>query len=57
MRKSTLIERYAVREVLAEMEILTKVKYSGKYGHILTEVTKTQREILKDLKIELPSKT
>ncbi|MCX6990682.1 MAG: transposase, partial [Chlamydiae bacterium] len=57
MRKSTLIERYAVREVLEEMETLTKVKYSGKYGHILTEVTKTQREILKDLKIELPSKT
>ena len=57
MRKSTLIERYAVREVLEEMETLTKVKYSGKYGHILTEVTKTQREILKDLKIELPNKT
>jgi transposase len=57
MRKSGLIERYTVRELLQEMETLTKVKYSGKYGHILTEVTKPQREILKSLDIELPLKT
>jgi len=38
------------------METLTKVKYSGKYGDILTEVTKQQREILKSLNIELPYK-
>ena len=57
MRKSGLIERYTPREALKEMETLTKVKYSGKYGHILTEVTKAQREILKDLCITLPDKT
>lgn len=57
MRKSGLIEQYTVRELLQEMETLTKVKYSGKYGHILTEVTKSQRKILKDLNIEIPSKT
>lgn len=57
MRKSGLIERYTVRELLQEMETLTKVKYSGKYGHILTEVTKPQREILQGLNIALPSKT
>ncbi len=34
-----------------------KVKYSGKYGHILTEVTKPQREILQGLNITLPSRT
>lgn len=54
MRKSCLIEQYTVRELLQEMETLTKVKYSGKYGHILTEVTKPQREILKELNIALP---
>lgn len=54
MRKSVLIERYTVRELLEEMETLTKVTYSGKYGHILTEVTKPQREILENLAIELP---
>ena len=57
MRKSDLIERYTVRELLEEMETLTKVKYSGKYGCILTEVTKPQREILEKLAIELPRKT
>jgi transposase len=57
MRKSTLIERYTVRELLQEMDTLTKVKYSGKYGHILTEMTKPQREILEGLSIGLPVKT
>ncbi|MBM3197838.1 MAG: transposase, partial [Chlamydiae bacterium] len=56
MRKSELIERYTTRELLQEMETLTKVKYSGKYGLILTEVTKSQRDILKGLNIELPIK-
>ena len=57
MRTSGLHKRYTVRELLREMETLTKVKYSGKYGHILTEVTKPQREILQNLNIELPLKT
>lgn len=57
MRKSALIERYTVRELIQEMNTLTKIKYSGKYGNILTEVTKPQREILKCLNIELPGKT
>jgi len=57
MRKSTLIERYTVRELLQEMNTLTKVKYSGKYGHILTEMTKPQREILEGLSIQFPVKT
>jgi len=57
MRKSKLIEKYTVRELLEEMETLTKVKYSGKYGYIITEVTKPQREILKALDIEITSKT
>lgn len=57
MRTSGLIERYTVRELLQEMETLTKIKYSGKYGHILSEITKPQREILKGLNIEFPGKT
>jgi transposase len=57
MRKSVLIERYTVRELLEEMETLTKVTYSGRYGHILTEVTKPQREILENLSIKIPGKT
>jgi hypothetical protein len=42
------------RGLLQEMKTLTKVKYSWKYGHILTEVTKAQRDILKALEIQLP---
>jgi transposase len=57
MRKSDLAEQYTVHELLQEMETLIKVKYSGKYGYILTEVTKPQRDILKKLNIELPNKT
>lgn len=57
MRTSNLIERYTVRELLQEMDTLTKIKYSGKYGHILTEVTKPQREILAGLNIKLPGTT
>ena len=41
------------RELLEEMETLTQVRYSGKYGHILTEVTKPQRQIIEKLRIEL----
>jgi transposase len=57
MKKSDLIKRYTVRELLQETETLTKIKYSGKYGHILTEMTKPQREILTALNIDMPGKT
>ena len=51
MRKSDLIKHYNVRELLQETETLVKIKYSGKYGCILTEMTKPQREILSALNI------
>ena len=54
MRKTKLLEKYTVRELLLEMDPLTKIRYKGKYGQIITEVTKPQREILKLLTIELP---
>ncbi len=53
MRASGLTKKYTVRELLEEMETLMKIKYVGKYGHILTETTKAQREILKGLNIRL----
>jgi len=52
-----LIEKYTVRELLLEMEPLTQIRYTGKYGSIITEVTKPQREILSLLGIEIPSST
>ena len=53
MRASGLIKQYTVRELLQEMETLTKITYTGKHGHILTELTKQQKEILECLNIEL----
>lgn len=50
MRKSKLIKQYSIRELLKEMETLTKITYSGKYRPILTELTKSQRKILENLK-------
>jgi len=54
MRRSKLIEKYTVRELLLEMDPLTKIRYAGKYGQILTEITKPQREILELLDIVSP---
>jgi len=53
LRESKLIEKYTARELLQEMDTLTKVRYSGKYRPILTEVTKPQRQILEALEIQL----
>lgn len=55
MRASNLIERYTVRELLTEMATLSKIKYSGRRGHMLTEITKPQREILQHLNISIES--
>ncbi len=53
MRTSGLIEKYTIHELLREMETIVKVQYSGRYGHILTEVTKVQRDVLKVLDVQL----
>ncbi|HOQ51335.1 MAG TPA: hypothetical protein PK233_05815 [Candidatus Atribacteria bacterium] len=52
MRDTGLIEKYTVWELLLEMETLTQIRYSGKYGHILTEITKPQRQIMESLGID-----
>lgn len=57
MRDSGLIKQYTARELLEEMETLMKIKYVGKYGSILTEATKAQREILQTLQINLDRAT
>jgi len=52
MRDTGLIEKYTPRELLMEMETLTQIRYSGRYGQILTEVTKPQKKILEGLNIQ-----
>ncbi len=55
MQDADLTKKYTVRELLEEMETLTKIRYSGKYGHILTEITKPQRQIIESLNIDMSS--
>lgn len=55
MRKTDLIDKYSVQELLGEMETITKIRFSGKYGQILTEVTKSQRAILDYLNVDIAS--
>ena len=43
---------YTYRELLEEMETLSMIKYSGRYGSIISEMTKKQRIILEAFSIE-----
>jgi len=54
LRSTKLIEKYTVRELLKEMETITKISYSGKYRPVITELTKQQQEILAAMKITPP---
>lgn len=51
MRENGLLDTYTVRELLLEMDTLSQIRYSGKYGQILTEITKPQRIIMDRLGI------
>ena len=46
LKESGLDKKYTVREILNEMESLTEVRHSHRYGVIRSETTKAQREIL-----------
>ena len=43
------------REVMEEMETLTRVKYSNRYGQVFTETTPIQRRIMEAFGVKLPS--
>jgi transposase len=53
MRRSGLDKKYSARDILLEMETLSEITYSGKYGKIYTEATKQQKEILDKFNISL----
>lgn len=48
------MKQFTVRELLREMDTITKISYAGKYRSIITELTKSQAKTLAALKIELP---
>ena len=45
-REQGLSKRYSPRLLLGEMESLTRIRYTGRYKSITSEVSKSQREIL-----------
>lgn len=47
------LENYTVRELLDEMDTLTRITYSGRYGSITSEATKKQRMIMEAFSLEL----
>ncbi len=47
IKSSNLDGKYTVRELLNEMANITKITYSGKHGYIISEISKSQREIIK----------
>ena len=53
LRKTKLASQYTVRELLREMDTITKITYSGKYRGIITELTKSQNKILDELNITI----
>lgn len=54
LRESGLMKQFTVRELLREMDTITKVSYTGKYKSIITELTKSQTKVLDTLKIQIP---
>jgi transposase len=53
LREHDLLGKYTTRSVLNEMESLTAIRFSGKYGQMQSEITKAQREILTAFDIQL----
>ncbi len=53
IRSKKELENYTVRELLEEMDTLAKIKYSGRYGSIISEATKKQRIIMEAFSIEM----
>lgn len=55
IKRNKKLKYLTVREVLEEMETLTKIKYSNHYGQIFTETTPLQKQIMQEFKIEVPT--
>jgi len=49
MRKLKLDEKFTVRQLLADLETLSEIRFSGRYRKLLTETTKAQRAIMENL--------
>ncbi|ASA19806.1 IS1634 family transposase [Paenibacillus donghaensis] len=53
IQKHPSLAHFTVKELLEEMETLSKITYSGRYGSIFTESTKMHKEIARIFNIDL----
>jgi hypothetical protein len=44
-----------VREVIEAMEPVIKIRYSGRYGEVITEIGPLQREIIDVFHLHIPT--
>jgi transposase len=49
------LKNMTVREVTEAMEPIVKIRYSGRYGELITEVGPLQRDIMRAFGLELPT--
>jgi transposase len=49
------LKNMTVREVTEAMEPIVKIRYSGRYGELITEAGPLQRDIMKAFGFELPT--
>jgi transposase len=55
LRADEKLKHLTTREVLEELETISKIKYSNRYGQLFTEATSFQQHILKTFNVEIPS--
>lgn len=55
LKKNKKLKNLTVRDVMEQMETLTRIKYSRHYGQVYTETTPVQRDIMQVFGIALPT--
>jgi len=53
IKSNKSLQNYTVRELIEEMETLSKITYTGRYGSVFTESTKMHKEIARIFMIDL----
>ncbi len=54
-REDKILRNLTVREVMEEMETLSKITYSNRYGQLYTETSPIQRNIMAAFKLAIPA--
>lgn len=54
-REDPVLKNLTVREVMEEMQTLSKITYSNRYGQIYTETSPIQRKIMESFQLSLPT--